>query len=217
MVRSASGNALVLGPQGRLDLTTGRLDGLDPLDAYGPRAAENLLHLDGLSNVGDLILLGALDRVSEEGPRDSRNSSVRMAASEAGRPSHSSCAGTLPLTEDPPIGCAGRVPPAESVAGATARPHMANRRPGRCTPTRPVVRGKKRTTSANPGSLSGAFGSRTTRVPRESFGIRAKAKSLTHHLKVGGSNPSPATIRFLLVSAESADPRAEHFAGLACL
>jgi hypothetical protein len=66
VVRSESGNALVLGPHGRLDLTADQLDGLDPLDAYGPRAAENLLHLDGLSNVGDLILLGAIDPVSEE-------------------------------------------------------------------------------------------------------------------------------------------------------
>ena len=66
VVRSTSGNALVLGPQGRLDLTANHLDGVDPLDAYGPRATESLLHLDGLSNVGDLILLGAIDPVSEE-------------------------------------------------------------------------------------------------------------------------------------------------------
>jgi hypothetical protein len=66
MVRSASGSPLVFGKHGRLNLAAAHHDGPDPLEDYGPRAAENLLHLDGLSNVGDLILLGAVDRVSEE-------------------------------------------------------------------------------------------------------------------------------------------------------
>jgi len=66
IVRSASGTPLVVGPQGRLDLAAAHREDPDPLGAYGPRAAENLLHLDGLSNVGDLILLGAVDRVSDE-------------------------------------------------------------------------------------------------------------------------------------------------------
>jgi hypothetical protein len=56
----------VFGKHGRFDLNAAHLEGPDPLEDYGPRAAENLLHLDGLSNVGDLILLGAVDRVSEE-------------------------------------------------------------------------------------------------------------------------------------------------------
>jgi hypothetical protein len=66
MVRSAAGGVLVLGPRGRLDLTSGQSDGIDPLADYGLRAAENLLHLDGFPNAGDLILLGAVDRVSGE-------------------------------------------------------------------------------------------------------------------------------------------------------
>jgi uncharacterized membrane protein YvlD (DUF360 family) len=66
MVRSASGSPLVLGPHGRLDLAAAHIEGPDSLDAYGPRAVENLLHLDGFPNVGDLILLGAVDPVSEE-------------------------------------------------------------------------------------------------------------------------------------------------------
>jgi hypothetical protein len=65
MVRSASGHALVLGPQARLDLAAD-LDVAGPLEAYGPGAAENLLHLDGFLNVGDLVLLGAVDNASEE-------------------------------------------------------------------------------------------------------------------------------------------------------
>jgi hypothetical protein len=67
LVRSAAGHALVLGPHGRLDLTAGQPDdGSDLLTDYGPRAAENLLHLEGFTNAGDLILLGAVDRVSGE-------------------------------------------------------------------------------------------------------------------------------------------------------
>jgi uncharacterized membrane protein YvlD (DUF360 family) len=66
LVRSAEGHALVFGPHGRLDLTAGQSDGIDPLADYGPRATENLLHLDGFPNVGDLILLGVVDRVSGE-------------------------------------------------------------------------------------------------------------------------------------------------------
>jgi hypothetical protein len=65
-VRSAAGHTLVLGQRGRLDLTANKLEGDDPLADYGPRAAENLLHLDGFANVGDLVLLGAVDRASGE-------------------------------------------------------------------------------------------------------------------------------------------------------
>jgi hypothetical protein len=55
---------LVLGPQGRIDVTSGQPDGSDFLADYGPRAAENPGRLDGFPNAGDLILLGAVDRVS---------------------------------------------------------------------------------------------------------------------------------------------------------
>ena len=66
LVRSAAGHALVLGPHGRLDLTADEADGSDPLADYGPRAAENLRHLEGFANVGDLILLGTVDPASGE-------------------------------------------------------------------------------------------------------------------------------------------------------
>jgi uncharacterized membrane protein YvlD (DUF360 family) len=66
LVRSAAGHALVLGPHGRLDLTSGQLDGSDPLADYGPRAAENLRHLEGFTTAGDLILLGGVDPLSGE-------------------------------------------------------------------------------------------------------------------------------------------------------
>ncbi|HEY5474125.1 MAG TPA: hypothetical protein VIK32_13170, partial [Candidatus Limnocylindrales bacterium] len=66
LVRTAAGHAQVLGPRGRIDLTSGQPDGSDPLADYGPRAAENLVRLDGFPNTGDLILLGAVDRISGE-------------------------------------------------------------------------------------------------------------------------------------------------------
>ena len=66
LVRSAAGHALVLGSHGRIDLTSGQSDGSDPLADYGPGAAENLRHLEGFTTAGDLILLGAVDRVSGE-------------------------------------------------------------------------------------------------------------------------------------------------------
>ena len=64
LVRSAAGHATVLGAHGRFDLTAGEPDDGDLLAAYGPRAAENLVHLEGFSNAGDLILLGSVDRLS---------------------------------------------------------------------------------------------------------------------------------------------------------
>ena len=66
LVRSAAGHALVLGPHGRVDLTATQTDGSDPLAGLGPQAAENLRHLEGFATAGDLILLGAVDRVSGE-------------------------------------------------------------------------------------------------------------------------------------------------------
>jgi hypothetical protein len=66
LVRSASGHALVVGPHGRLDLTASRLDASDLVENYGPRAVENLLHLDRFANAGDVILIGAVDLVSRE-------------------------------------------------------------------------------------------------------------------------------------------------------
>jgi hypothetical protein len=66
LVRSAAGQPLVVGSDGRLDVSAGEAEGSDLTADYGPRAAENLRHLDGVGNVGDLILLGAVDRDSGE-------------------------------------------------------------------------------------------------------------------------------------------------------
>jgi hypothetical protein len=104
LVRSASGNALVVGPHGRLDLTASQPDASDLLDDYGPRAVENLLHLDGFANAGDLILLGAVDRVSDE-----VTGFEELVGSHGGLGGWQAepfilCPETLPLTEGPPIG-----------------------------------------------------------------------------------------------------------------
>ncbi len=66
LVRSDAGHMLVRGPRGPLDVTAGQPEGSDPLPDYGPRAAEDLRHLGGFPNAGDLILLGAVDRESGE-------------------------------------------------------------------------------------------------------------------------------------------------------
>ena len=104
LVRSAVGHVLAAGRAGRIDLTTHRLEGDDPLADYGSRAAENLLHLDAFTNVGDLILLGAVDRVTGE-----------VTAFEQLIGSHGGlggwqvepfimCPATLALDENPPVG-----------------------------------------------------------------------------------------------------------------
>jgi uncharacterized membrane protein YvlD (DUF360 family) len=104
LVRSAAGHALVAGRAGRLDLTTGRLDGDDPLASYGSSAAENLLHLDAFTNAGDLILLGVVDRVTGE-----VTAFEELIGSHGGLGGWQSdafimCPATLALDEDPPVG-----------------------------------------------------------------------------------------------------------------
>lgn len=104
LVRSAAGHALVLGPHGRLDLTAGQPDGSDPLADYGPRAAENLRHLEGFTNAGDLILLGAVDPVSGE-----VTGFEELVGSHGGLGGWQSepfimCPATLRLAEDLPLG-----------------------------------------------------------------------------------------------------------------
>jgi hypothetical protein len=104
LVRSAAGHALVLGPQGRIDLTSGQPDGSDPLADYGPRAAENLGRLDGFPNAGDLILLGAVDRVSGE-----VTGFEELVGSHGGLGGWQTepfilCPAGFTLAEDPPVG-----------------------------------------------------------------------------------------------------------------
>ena len=104
LVRSAAGHALVLGPQGPIDLTSSQPDGSDLLADYGPRAAENLVRLDGFPNAGDLILLGAVDRVSGE-----VTGFEELVGSHGGLGGWQTepfilCPAGFTLAEDPPVG-----------------------------------------------------------------------------------------------------------------
>jgi hypothetical protein len=104
LVRSAAGHALVVGERGRLDLTAGKPDPSDVLTEFGPGAAESLRHLDGLANVGDLILLGAADGASGE-----VTAFEELVGSHGGLGGWQSdafilCPATLTLADDPPVG-----------------------------------------------------------------------------------------------------------------
>jgi uncharacterized membrane protein YvlD (DUF360 family) len=104
LVRSAAGHALVLGSHGRTDLTSGQPDGSDLLADYGPRVAENLRHLEGFTTAGDLILLGAVDRVSGE-----VTGFEELVGSHGGLGGWQSepfilCPAGLELAKDPPVG-----------------------------------------------------------------------------------------------------------------
>jgi hypothetical protein len=64
VAHAADGHPVVLGASSRLDLATGQLEGADPLEAYGPQAADALRRLTAFSTCGDLVLLGAMDPVT---------------------------------------------------------------------------------------------------------------------------------------------------------
>jgi uncharacterized membrane protein YvlD (DUF360 family) len=65
MVRGDDG-ALVMGHDGRAHLATRRVDGNDPLEAYGGYAARALERLDQMSNCGDLVLISMLDEDTDQ-------------------------------------------------------------------------------------------------------------------------------------------------------
>ena len=104
VVRSAAGHTVVLGPRGRLDLAARTADGSNVLADYGPGAAENLRHLAGFDTAGDLILLGAVDRISGE-----VTGFEELIGSHGGLGGWQTqpfilCPSTLTLAEDPPVG-----------------------------------------------------------------------------------------------------------------
>src|SRR3954454_8546308 len=61
LVRSADHGALVLGPKGVRHLADGKVEGEDPLAAYGGAAQAALKRLDEMGNCGDLALVSAVD------------------------------------------------------------------------------------------------------------------------------------------------------------
>jgi uncharacterized membrane protein YvlD (DUF360 family) len=61
MVDSALHGPVVRGARGTHYLASGRIVGEDPLEPFGPRAAESLVRLNGFANTGDLVVIGPYD------------------------------------------------------------------------------------------------------------------------------------------------------------
>ncbi len=104
IARSAAGQALVLGANGRRDLAASPPDGGDPLADFGPRAAEDLRRLEGFATAGDLILLGSVDGVTGE-----VTGFEELVGSHGGLGGWQAepfilCPATLTLADDPPVG-----------------------------------------------------------------------------------------------------------------
>jgi hypothetical protein len=104
VVRSAAGRVLAMGSGGTGDLTAGQHDGDDFLNEYGPRAVENLLHLESFENAGDLVLLGAVDRLTGE-----VTGFEELVGSHGGLGGWQDeafilCPATLTMADDPPVG-----------------------------------------------------------------------------------------------------------------
>jgi uncharacterized membrane protein YvlD (DUF360 family) len=66
MARSASLGAVAIGAQGVHLLDGDRVDGVDPLLPFGPRAADHLRRLDSFTHVGDLLINSTYDADLEE-------------------------------------------------------------------------------------------------------------------------------------------------------
>jgi hypothetical protein len=66
VVRSALDGPVVVGEAGRRRLRDGRVEGIDPLVRYGPRAARDLLAHQAIAHVGDLVVVSRLDTGTEE-------------------------------------------------------------------------------------------------------------------------------------------------------
>ena len=104
VARSAAGHPVVFGANGRSDLSAVQHDGVGPLVAYGPGAAESMRRLEGFPNAGDLILLGAVDPVTGE-----VTGFEELVGSHGGLGGWQTepfilCPATLALADDPPIG-----------------------------------------------------------------------------------------------------------------
>ncbi|WP_233558888.1 alkaline phosphatase family protein [Micromonospora radicis] len=67
VVDSAVGPVAV-GPAGTHRLRDGRVDGVDPLTPYGPRARHDLLRHQEMEHVGDLVVISAVDPGLDEVP-----------------------------------------------------------------------------------------------------------------------------------------------------
>ncbi|MGH2407379.1 MAG: alkaline phosphatase family protein [Candidatus Limnocylindrales bacterium] len=66
LAHSEANGAVALGASGVNYLAHGRVEGPDPLERFGPEAAEDLRRLDAMANVGDLVLNSRLDQGTDE-------------------------------------------------------------------------------------------------------------------------------------------------------
>ncbi|MEK8224979.1 hypothetical protein NKG05_00655 [Oerskovia sp. M15] len=82
-------DVVAYGPAGSRDLVSGEVHGEDPLAAYGPRAAPDLLRAASLENASDLLLVSSVDDAGWSMP--SRGSSGRTAASVGRRTRRCCC------------------------------------------------------------------------------------------------------------------------------
>jgi hypothetical protein len=67
LVRSAAHGALVLGPDGTRNLTTGQVDGQDPLAPFSATAGRHLARTDGFAHVADIMVGSFYDPALDEG------------------------------------------------------------------------------------------------------------------------------------------------------
>ena len=67
LARSREHGALALGGAGVHYLEQGKVDGIDPLAAFGPSAPNHLLRTDGFPHVGDLMIGSFYDPAMDEG------------------------------------------------------------------------------------------------------------------------------------------------------
>lgn len=67
LVRDDDAGDLVLGPHGTHHLVDGRVEGVDPLAAFGPHAADHLRRTSSFDNCPDLLVNSFYDPVTDEG------------------------------------------------------------------------------------------------------------------------------------------------------
>ncbi len=67
LVRSSEHGPIALGAGGARYLAEGRIEGADPLEPFGPRAAQHLLRTDGFEHVADIMVGSFYDPELDEG------------------------------------------------------------------------------------------------------------------------------------------------------
>jgi hypothetical protein len=58
MIHSSQMGAVALGKKGRMNLSTGVVEGENPLTDYGPITEQNLVRADSFTNAPDILVIG---------------------------------------------------------------------------------------------------------------------------------------------------------------